>query len=135
MADVASAIWWGSMKLKVTLKRVRPPSEHRDVGIGNTEKAAHDPHREPSVGLDKIPFAAGRYRLEAARRQLSRRGTDCLHCLRGERPSHQGPQPVVDVSLVREHQAAIPVPQRSLGDAHEIEDRETDARQPGITRQ
>ena len=42
--------------------------------------------------------------------------------------------PVV-VALGGEHQPAVPVAQRSVGDSHQVEQRETDALQPRIVRQ
>ena len=132
LLSVAAAICSSSMNTKVGLsasaqsaktgRRVREPRADRHmtrIGIrpnSGDEIAA-------AVHLDRRHRFGDEHRCVRPQR---------LDGARRERTRHEHPKTVVRGAFVGEHQAAVPVPQRSVVDPHEVEERETDARQPAI---
>ena len=103
-------------------QRVGPAGELGDVAVGDADQPADHTQRQQVRRRRR----GRRPRRPAAARTsppaiVDRGGADGVDRARRECLLHEQAKPAVRVALVGEHQAAVPIAQRPVGDAHHVE--------------
>ena len=125
---VAASACSGVRNPKIDAQRVGPADEPCDVGVGNADQAADDAQRQRRRRRDEVAGAVGAKRRERCRRPSRPPSTRIASTARGVNAFCTSDRSRrCTCALVGEHQAAVPVAQRPVGDSHQVEVPEPDA--------